>query len=86
VEVKYTSQPSYGGARLLGTTERLASVIERYRWKNVRIIVAVVFEGSPDVVPVDRLEEVTATNIPVEIRFYSMDELRRTFGVVDNGN
>jgi len=63
--------------------ERLIAAIERYHWKNVQIILAVVFEESSETAEgTRRLEQMIAgLSVPVAIRSYAFDDLQLRFGV-----
>jgi len=82
VEVKYarslTSLP-----RFKPTIERLNIAIARYGWKNVQIILAVVFENKEDMLRAQELlKKVTAVSAaPLIVQCYSYDALNSKFGV-----
>lgn len=82
VEVKYVRAARNLG-QIRGVLERLAETIQAYHWRNVQIILAVVFEGSSGASEgVQLLEEMAAgVSVSVVIRCYGLDDLRRRFGV-----
>jgi hypothetical protein len=63
--------------------DNLSHAITRYGWRNVHIVLAVVFENHPDISRAKaRIQEIAAqSEVPVEVWCYSLDELRRRFGV-----
>lgn len=83
VEVKYVSGSSNAVLKLRHSIERLSTTISKYRWHNVQIILAVVFERPEEVAKgYERLQELIAlTSTPVVIRCYSFPELQRKFGI-----
>jgi len=88
VEVKYFVGSGAQLDRLRMSVDRIASSLKRYGWRNVQIILAVVFENPDDLVKrSERLKEIAAAStVPVEIRCYSMAELQQKFGVAGEGN
>ena len=82
VEVKYIRDIKTI-PRLRVSLERLASAITKYNWKNVQLILVVVFEHTEDVpnADVSLLHTVSGLEIPVSIRPFSLIELQRRFGV-----
>jgi hypothetical protein len=82
VEVKYLREQARL-APLRGTIERLENSIQSYGWKRTRIILVVVFDDVQDVESGRaRLAEIaSSSSVPVEVRTYSLDELRKKFGV-----
>ena len=82
VEVKYarnlTSLP-----RFKPTIERLNIAIARYGWKNVRIILAVVFENEEDLPKAQELLEKvdSVSTAPLTVQCYSYNALNSKFGV-----
>jgi hypothetical protein len=82
VEVKYVRSLKTI-PRFQQTLERLASTVSRYGWKNVQIVLALVFERPEDVTPGTRhIEDIAAgLPLPVAIRSYGFADLQRRFGV-----
>jgi len=82
VEVKFFTGEANPNA-LRTSLERLASAVERVHWRNVRIILVLVFQRHEDVYlpkePIDKALE--GFRLPVEIKTYSLPELRKRFGV-----
>lgn len=88
VEVKFLRGPSGNVSRLLSSLERLESQLNHYRWGNVQLILAVVFERAQEV---PRATEIlksmtTKLTIPVVVRCFSLSELQAQFGVGDTAN
>ena len=82
VEVKYAMSLE-SLVRFPTALERIVQAVSRYGWRNVQIILAVVFERLEDVGPgALRLEDIaTGIPIPVVIRTYSLAELEERFGL-----
>lgn len=82
VEVKYFAGPVQP-ASLRSSLDRIAAGTERVHWKNVKVILVLVFKRQEDVYlhkePVDKMLD--GFSMPVEIRTYSLPELRSRFGV-----
>lgn len=81
VEVKY-ARSSKSVSRLRATLERLVDAVTRYNWKNVHILLAVVFETSGDLAEGCHALRGLASSIdlPVTVRCYSYPELLAQFG------
>lgn len=82
VEVMFFSGPvSTGKLRL--ALERIADATERVHWQNVKIILVLVLAEDGDVylpkVPVEQALE--GFRLSVDVRTYSLNELRTRFGV-----
>ena len=82
IEVKYVRDIKTI-SRLRTSLERLVNVIAKYNWKNVSLILVVVFERSEDVPNADisLLQTVNGLEVPVTIRPFALKELQRRFGV-----
>lgn len=82
VEVKYARSLS-SLPRFRPTIERLNTVIARYGWKNVQIILAVVFENEEDVPRAQELLKKVASvsAAPLIVQCYSYNALNSKFGV-----
>ena len=82
VEVKF-----YPGAvateKLRATLDRIANSLERVHWRNVQIVLVLVFNRQEDVYleskRVDTMLE--GFSLPVHMRTYSLSELKNRFGV-----
>jgi hypothetical protein len=82
VEVKYV-RDAKTISRLRISLERLVNVIAKYNWKNVQLILVVVFERTEDVPNADisLLHTVKGLEVPVSIRPFALKDLQRRFGV-----
>ena len=82
VEVKYVRDVKTI-SRLRISLERLVNVIARYNWKNVQLILVVVFERAEDVPNADipLLHAVKDLEVTVLVRPFALKELQRRFGV-----
>lgn len=84
IEVKYTFH-RINSHYLRESIQRLVSAIERYHWKNVHIIVALVYEFPEEIGKDEKnIDELRKSySIPVEILTYNFSDLQREFGVSD---
>lgn len=82
VEVKYF-RSSFLPGKLESSIVGLANSINRYGWTNVQIILAAVFEELDDAYTktIRISKAVSASNVPVVVRTFSMAELSARFGV-----
>jgi len=83
VEVKYVVREKNVQTTIRRTLESFARFLQRTRWHNVKVLVAIVVEYPVDLAALkSRLEEMAgASSIPVVFRCYSMSELREQFGI-----
>jgi hypothetical protein len=80
IEVKFLSRPD-SIARLRRPLDRMLSVVRNYHWRNVRIILALVVEDQVDTPGEEAIRTLTeGTPVPVEVRVYSLTQLRHEFG------
>lgn len=86
VEVKYipAGSPAVWARRAL---DRLASYVQRYPWRRVSIILALVIEGSvtQGLSPSEKAELEQRIGVPTKILVYDLVDLRRRFGAENNG-
>lgn len=84
VEVKYVRDVKTI-PRLRSSLERIVGAIEKYNWRNVQLILVVVFEREEDVPNGDSLllKTVKAFEFPVSVRSFSLSELKRRFGLTE---
>ena len=83
IEVKYAA--NLGNITYYrNTLEKISNAIHRYGWRNVEIILAVVFESNEDIPKGSEILQtlVQGLSLPVIVRCYSFAELRVKFGVV----
>lgn len=82
VEVKYVRDVKTI-PRLRSSLERIVGAVEKYNWRNVQLILVVVFEREEDVPKADisLLHTVKGLEVPVAIRPFSLPELKRRFGL-----
>lgn len=84
VEVKFVVRPKNAFASLRKSLDYFSSALENYRWKNVKVVIAVVFQFESDAV--SSLTELGAieseTPLDIDIRCYSLGDLQRRFGVL----
>lgn len=82
VEVKYF-QGSVTPAKLRTALERIAIAVQRVRWKNVRVILVLVYKRAESVAAnEERVREAIANApLPVDVRTYTLAELRNRFGI-----
>ncbi|ANH68486.1 hypothetical protein [Mitsuaria sp. 7] len=82
VEVRFFPGPANPeGIRL--ALERIADTTERMNWKSVKVILVLVFAQPGDVyLPTDPINKaLEGFRLSVDVRTYSLDELRIRFGV-----
>lgn len=86
VEVKYSSGKR--ASRIAKSSiDRIAQSMHRNKWKNARLVLAIVVD-DPAIVETTRkdLESLSwSSSIPVDIRVYSMLGLQNEFGITDAG-
>ncbi|MDQ6971797.1 MAG: hypothetical protein Q9M30_04040, partial [Mariprofundaceae bacterium] len=59
----------------------IESAVANYRWKNVRIVMAVVSELDHDHIERFLASETDGCTFPVEVRVYQLNQLRKEFGI-----
>ena len=82
VEVKYVRDIKTI-SRIRLSLQRLVDVIAKYNWRNVQLILVVVFEHAEDVPNADisLLHSVKGLEVPVSIRPFALKDLQKRFGV-----
>jgi len=85
VEVKYLTN-TYNVSFIRKTLERLSNAINNYGWRNVQIILAVVFEKEDDIIKASKRLREIGEGMPfsVVVRSYTFSELQSKFGVSEN--
>lgn len=82
VEVKFFAG-SVTPTKLRTSLDRIAIAVDRVHWKNVKIILVLVFKRAEDVYlhKEATYRALDGFSLPVEVRTYSLPELRSRFGV-----
>lgn len=82
IEVKFFSK-RFRLEAIRSSLERIVSAVKRYGWRNVRIVLVLVSDGLLDVSAFyDRIQEtIKSISVPVEVRWYFLDDLQQKFGV-----
>ena len=82
VEVKYF-QGAVTPDKLRTALERIAVAVQRVHWKNVRIILVLVYKRAENVsANEERVQEAIANApLPVDVRTYTLPELRNRVGI-----
>lgn len=88
IEVKYVAGYANSVSKFRHTLTRLSNALSNYGWRNVQIILAVVFEKTEEMAKAgESLQKlVSLVAVPVIVRCYSFDELKRNFGFTHNEN
>jgi len=83
VEVKYSKRP-YPTRQILQIVDKIFAGIGRYGWRNVKVIIAVVY-GDSSIDLNQRKDDSSKTiedyEVAVEIRCFSIEQLAQQFGV-----
>lgn len=87
VEVKYVRERS-SIPRLRSSLEKIFSAVSKYNWRNVQLILAVVFENAEDIPLSDELLLNTVKDLGIKtiVRPFSLAELQTRFGLETGGN
>jgi hypothetical protein len=83
VEVKYSQRP-YPTNQILQIVDRIFAGIGRYGWRNVKVIIAVVYGDSSIDLNQEKgrlLKAIEDYKVAVEIRCFSIEQLAQQFGV-----
>lgn len=83
VEVKYTQRP-YPKSQFLQVVNRIFAGIGRYGWRNVKVIIVVVYGDSSIDLNQEKkrlINTIEDNKVTVEIRCFSFEQLARQFGV-----
>lgn len=81
VEVKYVLK-TISSTKVENVLTRLTSTISRYRWRNVQIILALVYENTADAAEIERLQRIAQqSSVQTVVRIYSLAQLQAKFGV-----
>lgn len=85
VEVKFFPG-SVTPAKLKVSLERIAAALGRVHWQNVRVILVLVYRRSDDMAAnEDRVRRaIEGFALPIEVRTFSLPELRSRFGIGDS--
>ena len=82
IEVKYSQRP-YSVKMIQQSVDTILSRIGRYGWRNVKLILALVYAGNS----IDLEKEKESLSVPfrdypwsVEVRCYSLQQLAQQFG------
>ena len=87
VEVKYSIHRIDAGS-IRRALSRIVEVVLSYGWRNVQIVLVLAYEGeqAPQVSDVEILGIAADFNVPVLVRQYSVDELERLLGVINEND
>jgi hypothetical protein len=84
VEVKYMVRPTQSYNAIRRTMDFFQVKMKRYRYRNVRVVLAVVIESASDVEKIrsDLIELVQNYEFGVDVHCFSVSDLRARFGIV----
>lgn len=82
VEVKFFPG-SVTPMKLKNSLERISAAVRRVHWRNVRVVLVLVYKRADDIAPNEMRvrEAIEGYDLPVEVRTFSLQDLKIRFGV-----